>query len=283
VIYLEDLASVNADILMEERGMTMDPRVTARAERIDYETIVNAVDAAGDRFVALLRSLSPEDGAKKVPDMTWTVSETAAHMLNIVNRGLGDRRRADSVAGLAVLNDKCVAEVDTRAPTEIAERIETDKTTLLGLLRGQSAERAQSVAFPLHAGVRTDIPSALSYMLFDFVGHGLDIARATGREWSVDASDAALILHASLPLLGPWATEAVMSGTPQRAALTFPGDADAIVLEVGGGSYAAQNHERAEVSYAVEVDAVEAFLAIAGRAEASSSAAARLASWFIPI
>lgn len=252
-----------------------------RAERISFEAIVDGLREAGAQFTALLRDLAPGDGATPVPGMTWTVAETAVHMLTIVRRGTGDMRRSDSMPGLAVLNDECIAEVDTRDPGEIADLLETELARLTrGLARVDEATAA-SMAVPLHAGVTANLASALSYALFDLLAHGLDIARATGREWVVDPQLAALDLHAALPIIGPWVKEAVRSGPRQRLALTFPDDGDAIVLQVGEGSYAAQNEARA--ADAEEVDPVDAFLAVAGRRVSQSPTVARLAAWFEPI
>lgn len=256
---------------------------TIRAERVDYGRMIEAIDRVGDRFIAQLRGLEPSAGDRKVPDLTWTVAEVAVHMLNIVNRGLGDRRRADSVAALAELNQRCVDETDVRTPAEISDRLERDKTTLLGILRGQTPEEADRRTFPLHAGLVTNVTSALSYMLFDFLAHGLDIARGTERNWQIDPGDAALDLHACLPVLGPWADVSVMSGPVQRQAISFPGDEDAIVLEVGEGEYRAQNYSRAATADVYEVDPVATFLAIAGREPSTDPVASRLARWFIPI
>lgn len=256
---------------------------TLRAERLDFHAMVEAIDQAGDRFIAQLYALDPEDGDRKVPGLTWTVAEVAAHMLNIVNRGLGDRRRSDSIPGLAELNDRCVGEVDTRVPMEIADRLTQDKSRLMSLLRALTPEKAESTTFPLHAGLVTNIPSALSYMLFDFLAHGLDVARGAQRPWEIPPSHAALVLHASLPVLGPWAEESAVAGPAERLAVSFPGDRDAIVVEVGDGSYLAKNRSRDEVNDIAEVDPVETFLAVAGRAPATDPLAARLAGWFVPI
>ena len=256
---------------------------TIRAERLDFLEMVDAVDAAGDQFIAQLNELEPADGERAAPGLTWTVGEVAAHMLNIVNRGLGDRRRSETIPGLADLNKLCVSEVDTRVPAEIADRIKADKATLVGILRGHDPEAAAQRTFPLHGGLVTNVPSALSYMLFDFLGHGLDVARGTDREWQIDPEYAALDLHAILPILGPWADAAVLAGPPQRLAISFRGDGDAIVVELGDGEYRAQNYSRDEVDDVAEVDPVATFLAIAGREPASNPVAARLASWFNPI
>lgn len=249
-----------------------------RAERISYEAIVDGLREAGAQFVSLLRELAPGDGAKPVPGMKWTAAETAVHMLTIVRRGTGDMRRSESMPGLAVLNDQCIEEVDTRDPGEIADLLESELALLTGILARVDEATAASMAVPLHAGITANLASALSYVLFDLLAHGLDIARATAREWVVNPGLAALDLHASLALIGPWVKGSVRTGPPQRLTISFPGDPDAVVLHVGDGSFAAQNEARTDD--AEEVDPVDAFLAIAGRRPAQSPTVARLADWF---
>lgn len=252
-----------------------------RAEGIDFDAMARAVRKAGAHFVSLLKELAPADGATSVPGLEWTVAETAAHMLTIVRRGTGDMRRSDSLPGLAALNDRCIDEVETRDPAEIAAALEHELERLTRGLARMDATTAESMAVVLHAGVTTNVPSALSYVLVDLLVHGLDIARATQHDWSIDPTQAALGLHACLPLLAPWVKDAVRSGPPQRMAISFPGDEEAVVLHVGEGTYAAQNEARR--ADADEVVPVDALLAIAGRAPAQSPTVARLAAWLEPI
>jgi len=263
-----------------------------RADRVSYADMVEAIDSVGNAFISQLCVLHPNDGERPVPQLEWTVAETAVHMLTIVRRGLGDRRRSETIPGLAVLNDECIAEVGTRVPLEIADALTEDKARLIRILRGQTAEFARERSFPLHAGLLTDIPTALSYMLFDFLAHGLDIARGIGQEWQIRPEDAALALRACLPALGPWAKEEVVNGPAQEIALSFPGDGDPLVIQVGDGSYAAQSYgitssdnppEMAVEVVSIEVDPVDAFLAVAGRASTRDPHVARLAGWFDPI
>lgn len=252
-----------------------------RAEGIDFDAMVRAVREAGAQFVSLLKELAPADGATAVPGLEWTVAETAVHMLTIVRRGTGDMRRSDSLPGLAALNDQCIDEVETRDPAEIAASLEREVERLTRGLARVDAKTAESMAVVLHAGVTSNLPSALSYVLFDFLVHGLDIARATQHDWSIDPAQAALGLHACLPLLAPWVKDAVRSGPAQRLAMSFPGDEDAIVLHVGEGAYVAKNEARR--ADADELDPVHVLLAISGRAPSQSPTVARLADWFEPI
>lgn len=248
--------------------------------------MAKAIEEAGAQFVALLRSLDADDGGRPVPGLRWTAAETAAHMLTIVRRGTGDQRRASSLEGLAALNDQCVAEVEARDVHEIADALEQELARLGRGLGRLDDDAAASIRVELHAGVTTDVAAAVSYILFDLLGHGWDIAGATGRPWAVDPALAALDLHACLPILVPWVKASVLDGPGQRLALGFPTDADAVVVEAGDGAYSARDEPRqsvAEVTEVAEVDPVETFLALAGRAPATTAPVQRLASWFEPI
>jgi uncharacterized protein (TIGR03083 family) len=252
-----------------------------RAVGFGMREMVPALEAAGRNFVALLRTLEPADGDRPVPAMTWTVAETAVHMLNIVRRGVGDRRRADSLEGLAQLNDQCIDEIPERQLGAIADLIETDTKREIDLLAGATDDVIRSRVIDLHAGVRADIPTALSYQLFDFLGHGFDIARATGRTWKIDPAHAALVLRASLPALRPWVTDDANSGSRQRIVVTFPEADSALAVQTGGRAYRVEPATTDEAD--AKIDPVELFLALAGRQDASDPAVDQLASWYAPI
>lgn len=252
-----------------------------RAADVGMAEMVPALDAAGRKFVALLRSLEPADGDRQVPAMTWTVAETAVHVLTIVRRGLGDRRRADSLEGLAQLNDKCIDEIPERQLGAIADLIETDMKRYIDLLAGATNDVVRSRVIDLHTGVRADIPTALSYQLFDFLAHGFDIARATGRPWKIDPAHAALVLRASLPALRPWVTNDAISGPSQRVVVAFPDAEVALAIETGERAYRVEPATTEEAD--VQIDPVDLFLALAGRQDTSDPAVGQLASWYAPI
>lgn len=251
--------------------------------RTDLAAMLDAREAVARRFVELLRDLDEADGERPVPGLSWTIGDTAAHMLTVLRRGTGDNRRADSLAGLAELNELGLEEVETRSPGRLAELIEVEAETLGTLLGGLDPEQASGIEVELHAGVRADLPSALSYILCDLLAHGYDIATAADRPWDIDAAHAALDLHAMFPLLEPWLIEAVREGPKQRLVISFPGETEAILVEAGDRSYRAQDVDRSGAAEAHEVDPVDTFLALCGRREAQHAVVAQLASWFQPV
>lgn len=251
-----------------------------RADGLTLSDVLPVWKQLGKQFVDLLRRVDPSQSDAPVPTMTWTVGETAAHMLNIARRGLGDRRRADTLEGLAELNDQCIAETTERDLPVLASLLETDLETAGAVLSAWTDDDATAKKFPLHVGVRADIPTALSYAMFDFIGHGFDIGRATGTEWAIAPRDAGITLHAILPALGPWIKEDARSGSRQSVNISFVPDV-ALGLSVGQGTWRVESIERSEAS--LHVDPVELFLGIAGRQEPLDAEVGRIAAWFAPI
>jgi uncharacterized protein (TIGR03083 family) len=263
-----------------ETETTADTENSAR--QIEYAAVVDALDVSVRQFADLLDGLDEPDGERPVPGLRWSVGETAAHMLTILRRGTGDDRRADTIPGLAELNEQALAEVDTRSPAQLAELVRTEGETLVAILGGLSQDQAAGVEVQLHAGLRADLPSALSYILCDLLAHGHDISAAVNLRWDINPTHAALDLHAMVPLLEPWLVETVREGPRKRLAISFPGDDVAIVVETGEGRYRAHNADSADADGVSEVDPIETFLALSGRRESPHTAVRLLASWFQP-
>src|SRR5437763_92820 len=90
------------------------------------KSVIAEMASGADRLVALVRSLNPADGGLPVPGLDWTVAETAAHVVTVAGRLLGDRRRSRAAGETDLLNAQCLAEFDERDLAALASRIEAD-------------------------------------------------------------------------------------------------------------------------------------------------------------
>lgn len=276
--------ALRALLRMSRWRRTSRSRNDVRARGFGFGDMVPAVAGTGEQFVGLLRDLEPEDGGRPVPGMAWTVAETATHMLTILRRAQ-DPRRSDTLDGLAQLNALQITEIEERELRSLADLIEGHVHVIR---RIGSAGRVLSalrigrwINFPLHVGLWADVPTASSYVLFDLLAHGDDIARATGRPWTIAPDCAALVLRSSLPALLPWVSPEALDGPRDHTTFTFPDADDAFAVGLGDGDYTVQPVARRHAT--VELDPVDLFLAIAGRREPATDTIARISAWYQPI
>jgi hypothetical protein len=210
-----------------------------------------------------------------VPGTTWTVAQTGAHLVGIVMRGTGDRRRAATIETLGELNQIQIDEIGESDPAVIADLLEERLARQLSLLPNATGEEP----FELHAGIYATVKTALSYELWDFVLHGYDIARATGRSWVIEPDEAALDVVAVLPPLEPWLRPEIRAGASRRVAFTLAELGLTVLVQAGGGEYdvTVVDNMSAEV-----VDPVDLLLALGQRRTSQHSLIAELASFYLP-
>jgi len=181
--------------------------------------------AAALRVADLVRSLSPTEAAAPVPGLGWTAGETAAHVVNLYGRGLGDLRRSATADATATLNARCLDEYAERDPAVVADRIAADAVTVWDHVLTTLPE---DLELDFHAGARTTVVPIMGVLLMEMLVHGRDIARATGRPWAIDDADAWHALTALAPLLPAWRRP----GTPAADTIALPGPAGDRALRI---------------------------------------------------
>lgn len=249
-----------------------------RAHWVSRAQIVDEIAAAGAEFVDLLRSLPGHGGATPVPHLDWTVAETAAHMVSVLRRALGDSRRARSLPELAELNAVGVDEVAERGLARLADLMEDDLAAVAGVL----PIPPDNFVVDLHAGLRADLTTGASYILADLQVHAWDIAVAAGRPWTIDPDRARTTVLTVFPAAGPWLKPAVRTGPPRAVALALGDGADPLVVEAGRFRYSVSRRVPGDVAV-VDADPADVILAFPGRVQSANPAVAELCGWFLPI
>ncbi|MGH9135119.1 MAG: maleylpyruvate isomerase N-terminal domain-containing protein [Ilumatobacteraceae bacterium] len=157
--------------------------------------------AAALRLADLVRSLDADEAARSAPGSEWTAIETAAHVVNLYGRALGDRRRSQTPDETAELNAACITEYTERDPRVVADRIAEDAVKVWDEILPLMPD---DLEVPFHAGASSTIGPIMGVLLMEMLVHGDDIARACDREWVVGDDDAWCALRAISTLLPVW-------------------------------------------------------------------------------
>jgi uncharacterized protein (TIGR03083 family) len=168
-----------------------------------------ALAGAVARSARLWRSVA--DSAAPVPGLTWTVGQTAAHVIGDMRQyteALAGHLNGDR-AGLSIpdgsparvrtaVNDRHLIDVAERDPRRLADMLEE---TAASYLAAASAVGTSGGVPILTADGLVPEPAVMTCLLLgEQLVHGLDIARAAHRPWSIGRDDALLVIPAVLSL-----------------------------------------------------------------------------------
>lgn len=156
------------------------------------DELLAALAAATDRLADLLRSLSAADGRRPVPGLGWSLSETAAHVVTVVGRLLGDRRRSTAPGETDQLNEICLKEFIERDTQVLADRLEADMRTVIDRVYPKVDFDRE---YPFHAGTTISGGGGAEYLLCELLVHGYDVAAASGRDWPIPAVEARIAVR----------------------------------------------------------------------------------------
>lgn len=184
--------------------MTSAPvRTTGPAEdtRTAHDQTKDALRAAAGRTAELLRRV--DSAGAPVPGLTWTVAETAAHMvgelrdyaLALTRHTNGylthANRPMESPSQMsALVNARQLIEVPERDVSRLADMVEEAAVAYLAAATG--ADKIASI--PAANGLTLNPSTMTGLLLGEQVVHGLDIARAAKARWDIEPRDALMII-----------------------------------------------------------------------------------------
>lgn len=255
--------------------MTGRRDLTATRFLTDRVGVSEELLAAGADLAALLRQLPPEAAAAPVPGLRWTVAETAAHVVTVVRRSLGDTRRSASPDQTPALNQLCLGELSERDPRRLADLLDAELPVVVGRVMPRFPD---DLPVDFHGGITARLLTAYGIMLMDLVVHRWDIAVAVGGDGEPRDGAARLALQAVLEVLPAWVDPAgtgaldVVVRVERDAAyrVRLAGG----VLDVGPGDAAIPGPR---------VRAGSLLLALSGRVAADDPDLARLCAALLPL
>jgi uncharacterized protein (TIGR03083 family) len=189
----------------------------------------SALVGAAGRTAQLLRSgLDPD---ARVPGLTWSAGETAAHLVADLREhaalAAGAHRPAAATSELG--DGRTAAERGAGAnQAQLDAFPERDLTVLADLLEDAAAGLNAAVAhlpeeeeIVTANGVRMTPPTLVSICLGEQLIHGLDLARAAGRAWPIDRSDALLVIPGIMAIAADYTDTALTDGVHLDYELRF--------------------------------------------------------------
>jgi uncharacterized protein (TIGR03083 family) len=202
---------------------------------VDRAEGVAAVAEAGARFVEMVRSLSADEMAIRVPWMEWTVGDVAAHLVTITRRMYTDPRRSQAPEETARLNALGLAEITERDPQKLADQIA--EGLAVGLTRAWP-KVADGVRVPFHAGTSVTIASAAGIVLGEFLIHGFDIAVTLGYPWALPRRQMALTLFGLSEVLYGWVAPAAAK-EKEDFHIALAGESSPLIFSFAYGQFSA--------------------------------------------
>lgn len=154
---------------------------------LEWDAVRSACQRTSDRFVELVRS-APDPQAP-VPGLDWTAAEVAAHVVSLTARYV-PFLKGQGNAFYGSMPDMNARELDAFSALsldELAEQIERGTSSLLSLCPSGDAPAR-------FFDLESDCSSAIALYVEELLVHGLDLARAVGRPWSITHDDAVIAI-----------------------------------------------------------------------------------------
>ncbi|RYP87567.1 hypothetical protein EKO23_05910 [Nocardioides guangzhouensis] len=183
----------------------------------DRDALARAIEAEGRAVGGMLHAARPVNGRDSVPGLEWTVAETAAHLLSVVRRALGDRRRSSTPQDTARVNAESLAALPSRDILTLGMELIRDTAVVARRILPHVLDG--EVLIPFQAGIRVRALDAFGCLLGELVVHGHDLAAGLRRPHAVPPERAVLAYRATLGVAHRWLDPAQAVDPPRRFVL----------------------------------------------------------------
>ena len=212
---------------MEDHVTAADTENTHHTTAGPAAPVLAALPAAAERTAQLMREIT--DPGAPVPGLRWTAAELAAHVVADLRTYTGVVAGqgpvvAPGTAPAAELgtaeNQRQLAEYPERSLDRLAAELTRAMPAFIAAV--EAAPAGQEVGTPI--GVAMTPATLAAIVLGEQLIHGLDLARAAGRPWSIDAADARLVIPGAVEMLPAYLNRAAARGVHTRYELRVGGD-----------------------------------------------------------
>jgi hypothetical protein len=177
--------------------------------RADAQARAALAEAVG-RSAQLWRGI--DDPGASVPGLDWSAAETAAHVV-------GDMREYTDALTRQVNGDRTVAEIPDGSPAQVRTAVNTqhlidiperepgrladmlEETAARYLAAAAAVDTSEHIAIVTADGLVLEPALMTCLLLGEQLVHGLDVARAAHRPWTVGRNDALLVIPAVLSVI----------------------------------------------------------------------------------
>ena len=159
---------------------------------------------AVERYTRQLRTVS--DGGK-IAIGEWTIADVSAHLALLF--GLypmmvrGEPSPVKRIEEVGDVSAALLASYEERDVRVLAERIESAWDEYTRAVKEVGSDSPMT----WHAGIEMPVGSLTALLLGEALVHGLDVARAEGKPWSIDKDDAALTFTGAANVLPHFLTD----------------------------------------------------------------------------
>ena len=172
---------------------------TAQAQAsIDRGLAIRALETSTDAMATLLRYIGSTD--VPIPHMTWTVAQCAVHQI------VGDHMYAHQVVGPGAsmtleqtsdVNDWAVEPAAGLAPDSLAADLKGSTARFVEAVQSLP----EDATFQWWSGSNASVNTAVALLVAERLMHGWDIARATGKAWTIPPAEAAVAVSGSVAVM----------------------------------------------------------------------------------